>query len=187
MQQGAVGNKESEMTKNVNTKVSTQYIADMAAIEGFTVEFGKRDGYIVKLENDEFRISIKCNASWYKPKKARIFVDGYAEVDFTAAYDMRSEETGLRRGYNDEMDKLFDKLNRQVVKNQKAVIVEAIDKSSVLRAMLGNAKFGFWKTAGCSCGCSSGFIADAYAVIESDRDGNIHRRFTVEDIFVFKK
>lgn len=145
------------MTKNISTKVDAQFIYDMADIEGFKVT---EKNSIITLEDDNFRVDISTGAN-YNASKVRIYTEGEVDVDFSAAYAMATEETGVRRGENEEMDKAFDKLNRQVVKNKKAVIDEAVEKNSVVRTLLGGAKYGFWKTAGCSCGCSAGHIADA--------------------------
>lgn len=146
------------MTKNIVTKVDAQFIYDMAETGGFTV--AEKNG-LFTVEDDSFKVYVSTKSN-YNPSKVRVYTEGEVDVDFSAAYAMANEETGLLRGKNEEMDKAFDKLNRQVVKNKKAVIEEAIEKNSVVRTLLGGAKYGFWKTAGCSCGCSSGHIADAY-------------------------
>jgi len=168
------------MAKNIVTKVDAQYIYDMAEAEGFSVS--ERKGYYT-IEDDNFKVYISTGST-YNSKKVRIYTEGYEDVDFTPAYEMEAAGAGIRRGENEAVDKMFDKLNRQVVKNKKAVIDEAIAKNSVVRALVGNAKYGFWKTAGCSCGCSAGHIADAYPRL---RRLGFYGVSAVEDIRIVKK
>ena len=168
------------MAKNIVTKVDAQYIYDMAEAEGFSVSETK--GYYT-IEDDNFKVYISTGST-YNSKKVRIYTEGYEDVDFSEAYAMQEDGVGVRRGENEEIDKAFDRLNRQAVKNKKAVIDEAIATNSVVRALLGNAKYGFWKTAGCSCGCSAGHIADAYPRL---RRIGFYGVSAVEDIRIVKK
>lgn len=150
-------------TTKVQTTINEQYVRDIAEANGYTVKVSDKGNWWV-IESDDFTVKLSIEGGWWnKPKKLRIFVDGEEKVDFSEAYAMADQENGLRRGINDAMDKAFDKLNRQVVKNQKAVLLEAIESNDIVRNIIGGAKFGFWKTAGCGCGCSSGWIAETHA------------------------
>lgn len=154
------------MANNIETKISRAYVKDIADLNGF--EYVAKKGQVT-IENDEWKIYLVESDEW-KNRKLRVYVEGYESVDFDEAYAMATEDSGLRRGVNEAMDKKFDQLNRKVVKNQKAVILEAIESVDVVRNLIGSTKFGFWKTAGCSCGCSSGWIVDAYSKIRKVQD-----------------
>jgi len=120
----------------------------------------KRDGF-------EIRVHLTDTNSTYRNTypKVRISVDGEQDVDFSEAYKLAEEVGSLSRGASVEADKMFDKLNRQVVKNKKAVIAEAIEKFDEL-SFLKDVKFNFSRYCFCSCPCSPGFIGEARPFID---------------------
>lgn len=119
----------------------------------------------VQFETENFRILIDFTLWGYdreSQRKARVSVDGEDEVDFTEAYALQKANGYQNRGVNPEEDKLFAKLNRQVVANKKAVIEAAKAESAYLAEMLDGRKLAFSRTAGCSCGCSPAFVPDRH-------------------------
>ncbi|QED11470.1 hypothetical protein SEA_VITAS_47 [Microbacterium phage Vitas] len=91
-------------------------------------------------------------------RKARVYVDGEVDVDFTEAYALQRANGFVAKGENAEEDKLFAKLNREVVKNKKAVFEEALTVFPELAEMFLGKKVTFSRTAGCGCGCSPAFV-----------------------------
>ena len=78
-----------------------------------------------------------------RPRKTRIYVD--CDIDL---------EIGIRpeysmRGDNPELDKEWDAYNRREVKAMKAIIKKVLGE---------DVKVYFSRKAGCSCGCSAGFV-----------------------------
>lgn len=120
------------------------------------------------IEAGEFTIQLIAAKPSERPKKTRVYVSGEDDVDFSPAYaatelDRQTSGQGyVGRGYSPETDKLFDALNRQVVRNQRAVLAQARIAVPELDAILGNNTFGFSRHAGCSCSCSPGFVASGY-------------------------
>ncbi|WIC89472.1 hypothetical protein SEA_BAJUNIPER_49 [Microbacterium phage BAjuniper] len=140
----------------------------------------------VHLEAEGFTVQVVLHPlySYKRPTKARVYVGGEEDVDFSEAYAMQRANAETHgdpfygKGTFPEEDKLFAKLNRQVVKNQKAVIEEAMQTSEAVADLLADRKLTFSRTAGCSCGCSSGFVPDQ-GIRYEDR--------WVESIFITKK
>ena len=142
------------------------------------------------LTADGFTVSIDHHSrySYKRPTKARIYVSGEESVDFTEAYAMQRENEAAYSAANPERpfygkgdfpeeDKLFAKLNRQVVKNQKAVIEEALQTVEGLDFLADN-PLTFSKKAGCGCGCSPAFVV---------KEGIQHDGLWVESIFITLK
>jgi len=149
----------------------------------FKFEAGKSGVWYAKGEFGEFEISIRTRAWDEKAKRTRLYVSGEEDVDFSAAYEADRADGGPQpRGQRPEVDKMFDALNRQVVRNQKKVALEAIAAIEPLAELVGKQKMTFSRKAGCSCGCSPAFILDATAMVDTDKGA----RF-VSSIAVTKK
>ncbi len=133
----------------------------------------------IVLEADGIQVIIDHHPRWGKTTKARVYVSGEAEVDFSEAYARRDAQGAWDRGVDEETDKAFARLNRQVVKNKKALIEEALQTVEGLEELLtdGN-KLTFSRTAGCGCGCSPAFVPQT---------GITHDGLLVESIFISKK
>ena len=80
-------------------------------------------------------------------KRARIYVSGQDEPAL-------AEPPMTLRGDYPEIDRAWDKYNREVVKNKRALVAKADLE------MLRDVKIRFSRKAGCSCSCSPGFIAE---------------------------
>jgi len=108
-------------------------------------------------------------------------VAGEEPVDFTAAYEADRADGGPQpRGQRPEVDKLFDQLNRQVVKNQKKVALAAIAKIPALAELIEDCKMTFSKKAGCSCGCSPAFILDQTIMVPTDMGARFVSSIAIE-------
>ncbi|AYN55918.1 hypothetical protein PBI_COLTRANE_47 [Microbacterium phage Coltrane] len=142
----------------------------------------------IEFDVDGFTVSALLHTStpWVRNlTKTRIYVGGEESVDFTEAYALQkanAEAYGspfYGKGEFPAEDKLFASLNRQVVKNQKAVVEELRMTSEELDDILAAAgKLTFSRTAGCGCGCSSGFVPQHMAYIENR---------AIESLFITKK
>lgn len=126
--------------------------------------------------------------NWYSrksPRKTRIYVSGAKEVDFTPAYDLvKRDGTANRNHASDEQNKMFDRLNREVVKNERAVAEQAIAEVEELHNMLADLKLSYSRYAGCTCGCSPGFVAsDVLKGRAVDNIGN-ERTVNITDIWI---
>lgn len=137
----------------------------------------------------DITIQVAVSRGWNKDdrKKARVYVSGADDVDFTEAYAATNADAEKKgsypiRGDYPETDKMFDRLNRQVIKNERALVEAAIAASPELAALVGSTKLHFSRHAGCSCPCSPGFIAASHIeAIVGDRLGN------VTDIWISKE
>ena len=121
-----------------------------------------RGSRTITIENDEF--TIKLRGPHYDDRriglKTRVYVSGAENVNFEPAYELERATGGMKpRGDVPEVDKMYDRLNRQVIKNKRSVIENAIAEFPVLADLLDAIKFNFSRYAGCSCPCSPGFIA----------------------------
>lgn len=163
------------MAKAVKNMVDFEYLRGLAFNDGFETTIKPYpNGSIrtIEFSNDEFEISI-CLGDWLNQKKVRTYVEGASTPDRS---DRPSDEASA-----EEHTQWIKKYNRNFVKLQKDVIVEALEKFEVVKAIYMNAGFGFYKNAGCSCGCSCGWIFDVLPIL---RDcGNA----TIEDIRIVKK
>ena len=121
-------------------------------------------------------------------KKARVYVDGEPDVDFTEAYAMQRANTesygspSYPRGTFPAEDKLFRDLNRVIVNGKRDIVAQATTESADLAELLKSVKLHFSRTAGCSCGCSPAFIASSHITVQHDG-----RNLNVTSIFVSKK
>lgn len=112
------------------------------------------------------KVSISADRSWEtrrSNKKTRIYVSGEEAVDFTEAHAM--QKANLEAGITEhpEEDKLFAQLNRIVVKNMKEhadPVIGAELFDDIFCNSIEDFKMNFSRTAGCACGCSSGFVAN---------------------------
>jgi hypothetical protein len=177
------------------------------------LDFGTKDGWKLRkgasasIEVGDFTIRVNLlnrDARYYSQSpKVKVFVWGEEEVDFTAAHESARDNDGWSRGVHIETDKMFDSLNRKVVKNKKALVAQAVAESELLQEILGDAKLGWWKTAGCSCPCSPGFIAEARPFVNVTVEGGNYtfneeteestwtpadeiRKYAVGEIFITK-
>lgn len=115
-------------------------------------------------------IAIIAEENWRRPaSKTRVYIDGEepATESLELAERLSREAGSLMRGVSLEADKAWDKHNRQVVKNKKARLAELIETIPLAHDLLAGVKLNFSRKAGCSCGCSAGFIADR-AVLTMD-------------------
>lgn len=131
------------------------------------------------IESDTISVSIDHHPrfAYTRPTKARVYVSGEESVDFTEAYALMKELDPQNQGLSDEVNALFRKLNRVEVRNQKAVIEEALQSVEALD-FLADRKLTFGRKAGCSCGCSPAFVVDR---------GVQHDGLWVSSIFITKK
>lgn len=146
----------------------------------------------ITIEVDGFTVQaiLHPNFSWKRSTKTRIYVGGEEQVDFSEAYAMQRENEAAYREANPTHpfygkgafpaeDKLFASLNRQVVKNLKAVVEELRMTDERLEDILASGgKLTFSRTAGCGCGCSSGFVPERMILIDGQ---------SVESLFITKK
>lgn len=96
-----------------------------------------------------------------RPRKTRAYVFGPGD-DRNPSKEFRflAEHIGApsvytRRGEWPALDKAFDVMNREIVAAKREVLDAVLEKMD-----LGVEKIQFSKKAGCSCGCSPGFIID---------------------------
>jgi hypothetical protein len=176
--------REKKMT------VTMDYVKDTSDLNGHKfVELADS----MKISTDTLDIYIKFDNYVYPSKKLRVFSDGEESIDFTKAYEMASERDSHSKGVDEETDKLFSSLNRKVVKNKKALIVEAMESVDVVRVILADHKFGWYKSAGCGmCPCSPGFIADVKSPSITTNKFNSYRgsftdRMRIESISIVKR
>jgi len=125
----------------------------------------------------EVRIDHHPRYGYKRPTKARVYVSGNEDVDYTEAYALMREQDPQNVGASEEVNALFRKLNRQEVKNMKAVIEEALQTVEGLDFLADN-PLTFSRKAGCSCGCSPAFVV---------KEGVQHDGLWVESIFITKK
>lgn len=142
----------------------------------------------IEIELDGLKVSaiLHPETVWVRNRltKTRVYVSGEASVDFTDAYAMQRANAETHgspfygKGEFPAEDKLFAALNRQVVKNQKAVIEEVHETDEGLsEAILAGGKLTFSRTAGCACGCSPAFVPERMIVINGRK---------VESLFITK-
>jgi len=136
----------------------------------FAFTKGHNGAWYANYDNDNFKVTIHTRAWDDKATKTRLYISGEAEVDFTAAYEADSADGGPKqRGERLEVDKLFDRLNRQVVRNKKALVLEAKDGDAAVADLLGDLKMTFSRKAGCGCGCSPAFILDGMLTADTEQ------------------
>ncbi|QOP66641.1 hypothetical protein SEA_LAHQTEMISH_50 [Microbacterium phage Lahqtemish] len=133
------------------------------------------------IEADGFKLTIILHPAhtWQRKTKTRIYVSGQDDVDFSAAWELLREKDPQNIGASEEVNALFRKLNRQEVKNMKAVVEELRQTSEEADAVLSvGGRLTFSKKAGCSCGCSPAFVPEHML--------NINGR-DVESLFITKE
>lgn len=123
----------------------------------------------INLSTELYNIKVNITTGWAQEdrRKARISVSGEAEVDTsTLPHTIRGEQP--------DIDKAWDRANRQIVKNQRALLEDAIRTTPELARVLGGMHLYFGRKAGCSCGCSPAFIADTHIrASEFGKAGNV--------------
>lgn len=142
--------------------------------------------YRAKYETEGYEIVMIAKPSW-KTRNTRLVIvgDGEQKVDFNDAYAMGElQESGLRRGVNKEMDRLFDHLNNQVKRNKRAVIDGGIAEDEGLAGILAGVEIRWSNKAGCSCPCSPGFVTSKANNFVKTQDGST---VVVTDIYITKK
>lgn len=129
----------------------------------------------------DLQISITAGDTRRAAVKTRVYIDGEEPVDFTEAERLSRGAGTYQRGECLEADKAWDAGNRQVIKNKKARAAELINELPLIAELLDGVKLSFNRKAGCSCGCSAGFIADrvirATAIVPSWRKGEVEERY----------
>lgn len=125
-----------------------------------------------------YRIPESVNDFEYNGRQAKSWVlggyfdRGHKKVAFVSGAD-ESSEVGLervakecgsdtiytQRGKFPKLDKAWDAYNRGVVAEQRKVLIAAIEALGVNPATL---LLKFSRKAGCSCGCSPGFVVDGH-------------------------
>ena len=139
----------------------------------------------IDIDLDGFTVRLRTVQDWDREaqKKTRVYVGGEEKVDFSEARALSEAAGTYRREANVEADKMWDRLNRQVIKNKRAVVEAALAQPSELSELLGGLKLSFSKYAGCSsCPCSPGFVA---AAAVKRLVGDSHRNVT--DIWIDTK
>jgi hypothetical protein len=175
--------REKKMT------VTMDFVKDTSDLNGHTIEQSENR---MKISTDTLDIYIKFEDYFLSSKKLRVFADGEESIDFTKAYEMASERDSHSKGVDEETDKLFSSLNRKVVKNKKALIVEAMESVDIVRVILADHNFGWYKSAGCGmCPCSPGFIADVKSPVigyqQVRLNSNYMNKKRIESISIVKR
>lgn len=132
---------------------------------------------ILTAGNIEVKIDHHPRFGYKRPTKARVYVSGNEDVDYIKAYALMKELDPQNQGVSPEVNALFRKLNRQEVKNMKAVIEEALQTVEGLDFLADNS-LTFSKKAGCGCGCSPAFVV---------KEGVQHDGLWVKSIFITLK
>lgn len=151
-----------------------------------------------KFETENYEIQIIAEMVNTKADyRTAVYGSGEVEVDFTEAYAYaQTLESGLRRGEDKKLDKMFDVLNAEVKRNKRAVIDAAIEESSLLASILSDVVLRWSDKAGCTmCKCSPGFKAvPTVDVILETEETNYEgetvvrgRRYTVTNVWVTMK
>ncbi len=148
-------------------------------------------------ETEEFEIQLAGQIEYTaKREDARtvIYGRGEEEVDFSEAYAYaKTIESGLKRGVDKALDKMFDAGNAQVKRNKRAVIDEAIEKFDFLAELIEGVTLRWSDKAGCSmCPCSPGFrtIPNVYVTLPTEvswQDEPYMVKYIVNNIWVTKK
>lgn len=93
-------------------------------------------------------------------RNTRVYVSGEPKVDFTEAEKLSRKAGSFNRGESVEADKAWDAANRALVQSKKDFLEALKATIPVLGEVLSDHKLNFNRKAGCSCGCSPGFVAD---------------------------
>lgn len=160
-----------------------------------TIEATTRRGNVARVEFETEHYVIHADFTLWgfsqeDQRKARIYVAGEDDVDFSEAYALQKANGYQDRGTNPEEDKLFNRLNREVVRNQKAVIEGAMAEDEWVRSLLEAVKLTFSRKAGCSCGCSAGFVPSLHLrarVAYQSFDGPNEAYVRVRNLWITRK
>lgn len=95
-----------------------------------------------------------------RSRNTRVYTSGEPKVDFSEAEKASREAGTFTRGIHPEIDKLWDECNRAMVRSKKEFLEALKATIPVLGEILADHKLHFNRKAGCSCGCSPGFVAD---------------------------
>ncbi len=168
-------------------------IVDFGTTDRYELANGKgRADFTVTTSDYDYEIRLTTAKTW-KAKKTRFYVAGETEADFTEAQELSRLAGSYSRGVSPQADKAWDRGNREIVKNQRAVIEEALQASPLLRQIVGNHALTFSRKAGCWCPCSPGFISAEVLEVLAVVAGYGHAgalnvsAFAVEDIWVTRK
>jgi hypothetical protein len=109
-------------------------------------------------------------------KRTRAYIDGYEDVDFSDLYSIPNWPN------DPSLTPEFKRRNKIIVSNMRKVIAE-FASTVVGNPMIAifDHKWSFSKKAGCSCGCSSGFVLNR--VVPFTHDGYIR---SIESIHIEK-
>lgn len=102
---------------------------------------------------DEMSTSAICDAAKSAGSIVTLETHPFAAPEYIGAADIHT-----KRGAFPAVDKAWDKHNREIVRRKSIVFREGL--KAVLKEKHNDVKFRFSRTAGCSCGCSPGFIVE---------------------------
>ena len=130
------------------------------------------------IARDGFNIHVVAERGRYnrRPKKIRYYVDGFENVDYS---DLMVTDNWPN---DPALTPEFKRRDRIELKHMRAVLEPGM---AILRAEMPGAaseKVSYSRTAGCSCGCSPGFIGGFPRKIEFDGD-----TYWTTDVWVTKK
>lgn len=169
-------------------------IVDFGTTDRYELANGKgRAEFTVTTSDYDYQVRLTTAKTW-KAKKTRIYVEGETEADFSEAQKLSELAGSYSRGVSPEADKAWDRGNREVVKNQRAVIDRALECSPLLRQIVGGEALKFSRKAGCSmCPCSPGFVSAGVLEVLAVVAGYGHAgalnvsAFAVADISIVRK
>lgn len=112
------------------------------------------DGRVAKFNQGDILVTVVLSEGW-KARKARVYAWGAEPVSFDHLPD------GWQFNKDPEIVKECKRLNRIEIANMRALVAEAVAEcdNDVIREVA-NGKMSFSRKAGCSCGCSPGFVLD---------------------------
>lgn len=96
----------------------------------------------------------KDSTRHWKSGKVRVFVSGQDAPEFD------NPPYGSTRGDGSDEDRAWKRYNREELRLQREVLAQATAAMPELAEQLG--KLSFSRKAGCSCGCSPGFVGTAW-------------------------
>jgi len=130
---------------------------------------------ITLLDNESFFVEALVRPAGTRNYQTRVYVTGAPEADVSDALDLYVAHGYPARGIDAQVDKAFDKAYKVQADGQKLVMAQAAKAGAVELRLL---TLHYDKFAGCSCGCSAGWVNNKPLVIR----GNI-----IQSILVRKK
>lgn len=97
----------------------------------------------------------------YPDRKTRVYVSddvltGERWVELHDAEENLGERRFATRGQFPDVDRLYDRLNREIMRQKRNVALYAVEQALGLEDVTGR----FSRHAGCSCACSPGVVLD---------------------------